>query len=346
MPSQKEPSGSQVTRRDMLKLFGAVAGSAVMYQAMNSLGFAAESTYQGPMKLEGSPKKGSSVIILGAGIAGMLAAYEMQKAGYSVSILEYREKAGGRCWTLRGGDTYTELGGATQKCEFDKEGYLNPGPWRIPYHHYAILDYCRELDVAIEPFFMINFNAYAHDPNAFGGKPQRIRYVNHDFQGNVAELLAKAVSQDRLDSPVTGEDKEKLLEALKDWGVLDNDYRYVKGRATSYSRGYATDPGGGLMPEAVFSDLLPFQDIYRSNLWRSLSSLQLYEYQQSLFEPVGGMDMIAKGFEKKVGKHIRYRSQVSKIAQDENGVTGTYKDLATGKEQQASADWCVCTIPL
>ena len=47
-----------------------------------------------------------------------------------------------------------------------------------------------------------------------------------------------------------------------------------------------------------------------------------------------------------MGKHIRYRSQVSKIAQDENGVTVTYKDLATGKEQQASADWCVCTIPL
>ena len=330
----------------MLKLFGAVAGSAVMYHAMTSLGFAAESTYQGPMKLEGRPGKGASVIILGAGIAGMLAAYEMQKAGYSVSILEYREKAGGRCWTLRGGDTYTELGGATQKCGFDKGLYINPGPWRIPYHHYAILDYCRELGVDIEPFTMINYNAYAHDPAAFGGKPQRIRYVNHDFEGGVAELLAKTVSQDKLDNPLSGEDKERLLEALKDWGVLDNDYRYVKGRATSYSRGYATDPGGGLMPEAVFSDLLPFQDLYRSNLYRCLSSMKLYEYQQSLFEPVGGMDMVAKGFEKKVGKFIRYRSHVSKIAQNDKGVTVTYKDLDTGKEHQATAEWCVCTIPL
>ena len=35
-------------------------------------------------------------------------------------------------WTRRGGDRYTELGGATQECRFDKDLYVNPGPWRIP----------------------------------------------------------------------------------------------------------------------------------------------------------------------------------------------------------------------
>ena len=51
-----------------------------------------------------------------------------------------------------GGDSYTELGGATQRCAFDEGLYLNPGPWRIPYHHHAILDYCRRFGVALEPF--------------------------------------------------------------------------------------------------------------------------------------------------------------------------------------------------
>ena len=330
----------------MLKFIGLAAGTGVLYQAMTALGHAAESTYAGPMKLEGAPKKGTSVLILGAGIAGMLAAYELRKAGYTVSILEYREKAGGRCWTLRGGDTFTELGGASQKCRFDKGMYLNPGPWRIPYHHYAILDYCRELGVAVEPFFMINYNAYFHNPKAFDGKPQRIRHVMSDFQGGVAELLARAAGQDKLDAPFDKDDKDKLLGTLKYWGVLDKDYKYVAGRATSIQRGYQVDPGGGLMPEAEFSQPIPFRELLDSDLWQYLSQLMLYEYHQSLFEPVGGMDMIARGFESKVKEVIRYNCKVTKITQNDKGVTATFTDLPSGREQQVSADWCVCTIPL
>ena len=47
-------------RRDLLSLIGAAAGGTAMYQAMTSLGFAAESPYRGPLKLEGDPK-GASV---------------------------------------------------------------------------------------------------------------------------------------------------------------------------------------------------------------------------------------------------------------------------------------------
>ena len=82
---------------------------------MTSLGLAAESTYAGPIRLDGDPK-GASVLILGAGLAGMAAALELRKAGYRVQVLEFSNRAGGRCWTLRGGDTYTELGGETQHC--------------------------------------------------------------------------------------------------------------------------------------------------------------------------------------------------------------------------------------
>src|ERR671928_1911360 len=109
-------------------LIGAAAGSAVMYQAMTNLGLAQESDYKGPLHLQGDPK-GASVLILGAGLAGMLAALELRKAGYRVHILEYQNRAGGRCWTLRGGDDYAELGGARQICGFDEGLYLNAGPW-------------------------------------------------------------------------------------------------------------------------------------------------------------------------------------------------------------------------
>src|ERR1043166_1154624 len=125
---------SPITRRTLLNLIGTAAGGAAMYQAMASLGHAAESPYTGPIKLDGDPK-GASVLILGAGLAGLVAALELRKAGYRVQVLEYEKRVGGRCWTMRGGDSYTELGGFTQKCEFDRGLYFNPGPWRIPYHH-------------------------------------------------------------------------------------------------------------------------------------------------------------------------------------------------------------------
>ncbi len=131
MMSERE--ATNMRRRDLLALIGTAAGGAVMYRAMSSMGLAAESTYTGPIRLEGDPK-GASVLILGAGLAGMVAAFELRRAGYRVQVLEYNNRAGGRCWSLRGGDSYTELGGATQHCEFDSGLYFNPGPWRIPYN--------------------------------------------------------------------------------------------------------------------------------------------------------------------------------------------------------------------
>ena len=209
-------TASALSRRRLFEIIGASIGGAAAYQAMARLGHAEESPYRGPIKLDGDPK-GASVIVLGAGLAGMTTAIELERAGYKVSVLEYNLRPGGRNWTLRGGDVYTELGGATQRCEFDAGLYLNPGPWRIPYHHYAILDYCRRFGVTLEPFIQLNHNAYLHSANAFDGKPQRIRDIKADFDGGVAELLAKATRKGALDDAVSTEDQEILLEALRRW---------------------------------------------------------------------------------------------------------------------------------
>src|SRR5579864_8522297 len=113
-----EGSGS-LSRRQLLRMIGASAGGTAMYQAMSSLGFTAESPYQGPIDLQGAPR-GASILILGAGMAGMTAAYELRNAGYKVQVLEFNGRAGGRNWSLRGGHRYTELGGFTQQCQFDQ----------------------------------------------------------------------------------------------------------------------------------------------------------------------------------------------------------------------------------
>ena len=212
--------------------------------------------------------------MLGAGVAGMVAAMELRRAGYHVTILEYNDRAGGRTWTIRGGDRFTELGGAVQDCTFGDGLYINPGPWRIPYHHRAMLDYCKRLGVALEPFVQVNHNAYLHAVGAFGGKPQRYREVQADFNGTVSELLSKAVQTNALQGSVKAEDTEVLLDALRRWGALDADYRYRIGEASSERRGWNKPPGGGLSAGtiAAFSALGPTA---RAAVARTFSRAQL-----------------------------------------------------------------------
>jgi monoamine oxidase len=335
-----------LSRRDLLALVGTVAGSAAMYQAMTSLGFASESTYKGPIKLDGDAK-GASVLVLGAGLAGMTAALELRAAGYKVLVLEFNSRPGGRNWTLRGGDSFTELGGATQTCGFDEGLYLNPGPWRIPYHHRALLDYCKRLGVTLEPFIQLNHNALLHGSNAFGGKPQRIREIKTDFQGHVSELLAKVTQQSKLDEAVSVEDKEILLQALRSWGALDKNYAYKANLISADYRGYTNPPGGGLGAAPVAGEPVKLSEILQSRLWRYLQSFALHQFQTTMFQPVGGMDMIGKAFAKEVGDLIRYDAKVIRIQQGDGGVTVHYvNSKAPATPQIARADWCVCTIPL
>ena len=335
-----------MSRRDLFTLIGTVAGSAVMYNAMSSLAYAAESGYSGPPNLTGDVK-GATVLILGSGIAGMTSAYELRKAGYKVKILEYQDRSGGRNWSLYGGDTFTELGGATQHVGFDKGHYLNPGPWRLPYHHYGILHYAKVLGVQLEPFIQQNFNAYVHSTKAFGGKPQRFRHIQADYQGYVAELLSKSTRQAALDQAVTKEDQEILLQSLRSWGALDSDYRYKANDASSNKRGYESDPGGGTTSIGTPSTPIGFSELMKSGLWRSVGSGSGYETQQSIFQPVGGMGMIGKAFGNELKEVIQYNSKVIDIKQDAKGVTVTYVDTKKGgPPMTATADWCICTIPV
>ncbi|MBS0281770.1 MAG: flavin monoamine oxidase, partial [Proteobacteria bacterium] len=76
MPTNTKPP---VSRRSLLKFIGATGGSALMYDTMVAMGYTGTSDFTGPIKLPGDAK-GASVLILGAGLAGMTAAYELRKA--------------------------------------------------------------------------------------------------------------------------------------------------------------------------------------------------------------------------------------------------------------------------
>ncbi|PZN94103.1 MAG: flavin monoamine oxidase [Alphaproteobacteria bacterium] len=338
-------AGGAPTRREILHAIGVMGGASVLYQAMATMGHAAETQFAGPPNLSGA-RPGASVLVLGAGLAGMLAAYELGKAGYKVRIIEYNNRPGGRNWSLYGGDTYAELGGATQKIGFAKGNYLNPGPWRIPYHHRSLLHYCKAFGVALEPFIQLNHQALVHNSKAFGGKPQRYRELAADWDGNVAELLSKAIDNKGLNAVMTTEDGEMLKEALRTWGMLDKDMRYVRGPASAARRGFDRPPGGGVDGAPIPSDPFDFRDVRQSGVWRAFAQHMGHERQTTMFQPVGGMGMIGQAFARQVEGKIRYGAKVTKIDQSGGAVTVTWTDVASGAVETAKADYCVCTIPL
>ncbi len=341
MPTERAPH----TRRDLLAMIGAAGGGLALYQAMTTLAHAAESQFKGPPGLSGA-RTGASVLILGAGLGGMLAAYELRKAGYQVRILEYQPRPGGRNYTLRGGDTVAELGLETQTCQFQPGNYLNPGPWRIPHHHRALLHYCKAFGVELEPFIQLNHNAFVHNSHAFGGKPQRYKELEIDFKGHTSELLAKSLQAGRLDDRVTREDKEKLLEAMRAWGVLDADLNYTSSVQVSAERGYDRPPGGGVNGAPTASKINSLSDVLDSQVWTQIGFYFNYVMQTTMFQPKGGVDMIGKAFARELDGVIQLNTKVTRIAQDDKGVTAYWEDVATGAAGQTRADWCVCTIPL
>lgn len=332
-------------RRELLTMIGKMGGGAVMYQAMTALGHAAETQFTGPPQLSGA-KPGASVLVLGAGLAGMLAAYELTKAGYKVQVLEFQDRPGGRNYSVRGGDKIVEVGGAVQTVQYAPGNYLNPGPWRIPHHHRTLLHYCKAFGVGLEPFIQMNHNVFVHKSNAFGGKPQRYKELATDFKGHVAELLGKALNAGALDQQVTKEDKEKLLVAMREWGVLDGNMNFSAGIPVSGQRGYDQAPGGGVGGAPTPSKINGLSDVLASSVWTQMGFYFGYVMQTTMFQPKGGMDMIGKGFYRQVGKLVRLNTKVTKLAQDEAGVTASWTDLKTGQNGESKADYCICTIPL
>ncbi|MGK7933005.1 MAG: flavin monoamine oxidase family protein [Microcystaceae cyanobacterium] len=332
-----------MNRRTLLRLVSRAGGTAAMLTTMKAIGLLnSEATKAEYPNLPVGSGNGIKIAILGAGIAGMTAAYELSKAGYQCTLLEARERAGGRCWTIRRGDTIRELD-SQQTCQFDSDDYLymNVGAARIPHHHRALLGYCKEFGVPLQVIVNDNRACFFHDENSFNGQPVLNRRLMNDRRGYMAELLAKSVSQNALDQPLQPEEQERLLAMIRRFGDLNPDLQY-KGSSRS---GYAQVPD--VESEGEIIEPLPFSEVLKSDFWRyKMDFSETHKQAPTLLEPIGGMDQIAKAFEKKVGHLIRYNAEVTQLRKTEKGVQILYKDKKREIKEKLEADFAICTLPL
>jgi monoamine oxidase len=328
-----------LTRRVFIQRIAQLGGYSAAYSTMHALGLIAPTGASELPTLPADFGKGKKVVILGAGIAGLVSAYELRKAGFTVTVLEARNRPGGRSWSVRKGTTVEFTDGTKQECTWEGGHYLNAGPARIPSHHTHLLDYCHELNVPLEVEINFSRSALMQSEALNGGKAVEERQVLHDTRGYIAELLAKAVNQHALDQELSKEDASRLKDFLAEFGDLGSDGKYTG----TMRAGFVTPRGAG--PDRMkLHDPLKFSELLQADMSKGEFYEEQIDWQATMFQPIGGMDCIGYGFAKVVGDLITYEAPVTDIQTGPGSVTVHY--TKGGKAQTVTADWCICTMPI
>jgi monoamine oxidase len=284
---------------------------------------------------------GQSVLILGAGIAGLAAAYELNRAGYDCVVLEAQPRAGGRVLTVRRGDTITEAtpdGVVTQECRFDEGLHLDLSGARISHQYRRVLRYCKQLAVPLEVHVPESTANLVHTSTWSDGEPKTNRQVKHDVQGRLAELLAQVIGTGGLSDELVGDDRDAMLDLLRAFGDLDPDGTY-QGSTRS----------GCVWPSTVLDRLQPLApltltELLAARFWEAdfYQPAELLS-QPTVFQSVGGGDTLVKRFTQRIGNLIRHNAVVTDIIMAEDSVEVTWQEGDASFTRQA--DYCLSTIP-
>lgn len=352
-----------MTRRQFVERVGSL-GFGAAFVSMQALGMFPAEAASAALPPRIAPGNGKSVAILGAGVSGLSAAYELLRAGYKVSVLEASNRNGGRNRTIRGGDVVQELNGVQQECDWDDGLYFNAGPSRISSQHRRVLQYCRQFSIPLEVQITTNRAALYHDDTAFGGRSVENRQLHYDTRGYVAELLSKCVHQGALDDELNAHDQETLVEFLQDFGELTSGGKYEGSSRAGYSR----FPGGG-MNFGVNRKPLAFRDLLDVRFWGWMfNEDDIFGHQATMFQPRGGMDRIVSAFTDRIEKGIvQQNCTVVGIRNNGEGVNIEYMQTEPGslpvfdnpgdtqphrfgfdhlgERKSLHADYCITSIP-
>ena len=337
----------------------------------------------GPIKLKKGQFDGKRALILGAGVAGLTTAYELlyHRTGMKVTVLEALNRTGGRCLSLRTGDTLTEdknselfdsQPGKTQVVRFkqpvgDSEPYLNAGPGRIPSSHKRLLAYLKRFGVAVEVYVMNSeSNLVQMEGGPFNSEPVVYRRLDHNTRGWLAEMVYDN-AEELLRSPgidIPEHLIEKRAEQLRDlmisFGELKADepgkgkYNPTAGEdglENARARaGFKVLPG---VDAGVIAEAIDLNTLLESEFWDKTRFYQPVDFlwQPTLFQPVGGMDMVQHSFAQQVaalGGTVHLNSPVKSIDWDDKKKEFVVQVSRIGTEDTAEyrADYCFSNIAI
>jgi monoamine oxidase len=145
-----EQAARPVSRRDFLKAAGLTAGAAALNHPLANAATA--------------PR----IVIVGAGLAGLSAAYQLRKSGYLAQVYDAADRVGGRCWTHRG--------------YFDEGQITEHGGELIDQGHTAVRHLAQELGLDLDNLLQAEKNGT--DPfYYFDGAPYTYAQAVDDLNG-------------------------------------------------------------------------------------------------------------------------------------------------------------------
>lgn len=127
---------------------------------------------------------------------------------------------------------------------------------------------------------------------------------------------------------------------LRTYGGLDPDLFY---RGSS-RRGFDAEKQGAGDRPGKFESPYSLSALINLGFANYEAFEQGYDQQMLMFQPVGGLDQIAKALERKVRSTIRFDSEVQEIRKTPKGVRIVHSQ--NGEVQQIVGDYCICAIPL
>lgn len=253
---------------------------------------------------------GSTVVVGGAGLAGLSAARALESRGAAVTVVEARDRVGGRVWTLRDG--------------FAGRQHAEAGADLIEDEQEHVLALAR--DLGLKPVRILRDGFGFYGPDARGTR--RI----HKGPGSLAaiakmlepDIEAFKLSEERWDGAVAAR-----LARTSVWEWLERTRAPVPFKAAM--RGFR----GFFLADPEDLSLLPLVEQFAE--WGAPG-------QGHIFRIPGGNDRLATGLAKRLRRPRLHQTIVRRVVQRAGGVSVTVDDRA-GRRSELRADYFVCALP-
>ena len=298
----------KVNRREFLKLSGLAAGGLSLTSNFN---------WAFPQAVEPRHTSGKRVVILGAGLAGLSAGWELRNAGHDVTILEAQLHPGGRVHTIREG--------------LSDDLYAEAGAGRIPAGHTVTLEWVKHFGLELEPFRPTTLSEVA----LLKGKRVMMPADKPVDMSRVPLALTpeeREVGLDDLEEHYFGELMRKLGYALReDWPPETMRLADISMGDFLRQRGASADAIHYMLAGLEGQAALDYIRDENSHVRQTKSKIK------------GGNDQLPRAFAAKLSDAIRYGCVVEHIERSENRVRIACRHQSL--LDHVEADAVICTIP-
>lgn len=263
------------------------------------------------------------IIIIGAGMAGLVAASLLQNAGHKITILEANDRVGGRIYTIRS--------------PFSNGLYFNVGAMRIPNIHSLTLEYIRKFNLPTNlfinrtPMDIIYTNNIYTRLDIFERHPSILKYpVAPNERGKTAEELFLSIIKPIIQ--FINQNPEK------NWSIVEKQYKnYSLGSLLNfYFSNVAIDFIGILLDLEAYMGM-SFIEVLREMI--------IFSSTNQYYEITGGMDLLPKSFLPQLKSNIIFNQKMMKITQYHNRVMIHSIHHQTSKHLTITGDLAIVTIP-